>query len=375
MAPSYTRGSTPATEMDAFAFIIHPIEPKRDVARRYPWLGKVLPESAIHFLSRFWPPVQLSHVTGARSAATGKEIEGWLIAIPYTVPRLLSLPVREVYRKIIAAGHLAQSLGAKVLGLGAYTSVVGDGGTTIARELEIAVTSGDSYTAAIAVQATLEAARRMTVEPSQSLVAVVGATGAIGQAVAQLLAPHAAAMLLVGRDNDRLNRAARLIGAAGCDAVTVSTAAADIVRADIVVTVTSSGGALIEPAMLKRGAIVCDVSRPRDVSQWVSSMRKDVLVIDGGLVHVPGDVRFGFDYGLPPDLTYACIAETMTLAFEGIFEDYSVGKDLALAQIQEADALATKHGFALAALRSFEKKLDDSLMSKVKAQAQVGGAV
>jgi len=182
-------------------------------------------------------------------------------------------------------------------------------------------------------------------------------------------------MLLVGRDNDRLNQAARLIGAAGCDAVTVSTAAADIVRADIVVTVTSSGGALIEPAMLKRGAIVCDVSRPRDVSQWVSSMRKDVLVIDGGLVHVPGDVRFGFDYGLPPDLTYACIAETMTLAFEGIFEDYSVGKDLALAQIQEADALATKHGFALAALRSFEKKLDDSLMSKVKAQAQVGGAV
>jgi fatty aldehyde-generating acyl-ACP reductase len=70
--------------MDAFAFIIHPIDPKRDVARKYPVLGKVLPERAIHVLSRFWSPVQLSRVTGARSVATGTEIEGWLIAVPYT---------------------------------------------------------------------------------------------------------------------------------------------------------------------------------------------------------------------------------------------------------------------------------------------------
>ena len=66
--------------MDSFAFIIHPIDPKRDVARKYPLLGKLLPVNAIHFISRFWPPVYISHVTGARSVATGKEIEGWLIA-------------------------------------------------------------------------------------------------------------------------------------------------------------------------------------------------------------------------------------------------------------------------------------------------------
>jgi len=70
--------------MDSFAFVIHPIDPKRDVARKYPLLGKVLPEPAIHFASRFWPPIRISHITGVKSAATGKEIEGWLIAIPYT---------------------------------------------------------------------------------------------------------------------------------------------------------------------------------------------------------------------------------------------------------------------------------------------------
>jgi len=109
--------------MDSFAFIIHPIDPKRDVARKYPFLGKVLPAEVIHFVCRFWPPVRLSHITGIRSKATGKEIEGWLIAVPYTPQRMLALPSGEVYRKVIAAGHLAESLGAKVLGLGAYTSV------------------------------------------------------------------------------------------------------------------------------------------------------------------------------------------------------------------------------------------------------------
>ena len=359
--------------MDSFAFIIHPIDPKRDVARKYPLLGKVLSEPAIHFLSRFWPPVLLSRVTGARSLATGKEIEGWLIAVPYTARRMLQLPPGEVYRKIIAAGHLAERLGAKILGLGAYTSVVGDGGLTIARELDIAVTSGDSYTVAVSVEATLDAARRMGLDLRLAQIAVVGASGAIGSAVAQLLAPRSGSMLLVGRDAERLQRVAETVRTAGGGAVSVSTVVDDIRTADVVVTVTSSGGALVKPGMLKRGAIVCDVSRPRDVSWQTSQQRKDVLVIDGGLVRVPGPVDFGFDYGLPAGMTYGCMAETMALTFEGLYEDYSLGKDFPLTQIQRVEAIATKHGFALTALRSYEHKLDDTVIQKVKAQAYAGG--
>jgi fatty aldehyde-generating acyl-ACP reductase len=359
--------------MDAFAFIIHPIDPKRDVARKYPLLAKVLPERAIHFLSRFWPPVQLSRVTGAQSVATGKEIEGWLIAVPYTARRMLQLPPSEVYRKIIAAGRLAERLGAKILGLGAYTSVVGDGGLTIARELDIAVTSGDSYTVAVSVDATIDAVRRMDLDLARARVAVVGASGAIGGAVAQLLAPSSGSMLLVGRDVERLQAVAVTVRAAGSDDVSLSTVLDDIRTADVVLTVTSSGGALVKPEMLKRGAVVCDVSRPRDVSWQTGQQRADVLVIDGGLVRVPGPVDFGFDYGLPAGMTYGCMAETMALTFEGLYEDFSLGKDLPLAQIRRVAAIATKHGFALTALRSYEHKLDDVVIQKVKAQAYAGG--
>ena len=359
--------------MDAFAFIIHPIDPKRDVARKYPLLGRVLPESAIHFLSRFWPPVQLSRVTGARSIATGKEIEGWLIAVPYTAQRMLQLPASEVYRKIIAAGQLAERLGAKMLGLGAYTSVVGDGGLTIARELDIAVTSGDSYTVALSVDATMDAVRRMGRDLGSARVAVVGASGAIGGAVAQLLAPRSGTMLLVGRDMARLQSVAAAVTAAGGTDVGVSIDVEDIRTADVVLTVTSSGGALLKPHMLKRGAVVCDVSRPRDVSLQTGRQREDVLVIDGGLATVPGAVDWGFDYGLPAGMTYGCMAETMALTFEGLFEDFSLGKELPLMQIRRVQEIAAKHGFALTALRSYEHKLDDKVIQKVKAQAYAGG--
>ncbi|MBN1919628.1 MAG: shikimate dehydrogenase [Anaerolineae bacterium] len=353
--------------MDAFAFIIHPLSAKRDVARKYPLLGRVLPEPAIDFFSRFWPPVYISHVTGVRSLATGKEIEGWLIAVPYTVQRMLHLSPGEVYRKIIAAGRLAERLGAQVLGLGAYTSVVGDGGVTIARALDIAVTSGDSYTAALAIRAVREAMRRMEYEPAAVTLAVVGATGAIGGVVAEGLAGEVGSLLLIGRDQPRLESVAGRLRAAGAKDLQLSTAVADIQRAEVVITVTSAGGYLVRPEYLRRGAVVCDVSRPRDVSWQVAQARDDVLVFDGGLVQVPGAVDFGFDYGPPPTLTFGCVAETMALALEGRFEDYSLGKNLSVDRMQEIDALAEKHGFRLAALRSFERELPEETIARVKA--------
>jgi fatty aldehyde-generating acyl-ACP reductase len=365
--------------VNSFAFIIHPIDTKRDVARKYPLLGRFLPEAAIDFFSRFWPPIELSHVVGARSALTDEPIEGWLIAVPYTPKRMLSLPIPEVYRKIIAAGHLAEELGAHMMGLGAYTSVVGDGGRTIAEALDIPVTTGDSYTAAVSVQAVRDAAHRMDIALREATLAVVGASGAIGLAVAQLLLPHVGRMLLIARDEVRLKRACAQIEAYGDrdmeapPRVGVSTNVADIRRAEVVVTVTSSGGGLVRPEMLKPGSVVCDVSRPRDVSLEVGRARKDVLVIDGGLVQVPGDVDFGFDYGLPPGLTYGCLAETMTLAFEHVDEDFSIGKRLSLDRVTWIDERAAEHGFRLAALRSFEHRLDDAVIQQVRARVNGGG--
>ena len=46
---------------------------------------------------------------------------------------MMELPERTVYRKIMQTGRMAEKLGANILGLGAFTSVIGDAGVTIAK--------------------------------------------------------------------------------------------------------------------------------------------------------------------------------------------------------------------------------------------------
>jgi predicted amino acid dehydrogenase len=336
--------------MDNFAFVIHPVDPKRDVARKYPHLAKALPTRLVHFLSRYWPPVCLSHITGVRSEATGKEIEGWLLACPLTARQALKLPIRAVYNKIIATGRLAQRLGAQLLGLGAFMSVVGDAGVAIAQALDIPVTTGHSFTVAAAIEALEEGARSKGVRLASSTVAVIGATGSIGSSCAEILAPAVGGLILIGRSQSRLVQVQAQVEVAGANRVHASTRIEDICEADLVLSATSAAKPVIQPEHLKQGTIVCDLALPPDISPQVTRERSDVLVINGGVVDVPGKVDFGFNFGLPPDKAYACLAETMMLALEGRYESYSLGKQVHVERVHEITQIADKHGFRLSAI-------------------------
>ncbi len=123
-------------------------------------------------------------------------------------------------------------------------------------------------------------------------------------------------------------------------------------------------------ATLQPGSVVCDVARPRDVSAMVAEARDDILVIDGGMVDVPGPVDFHFNFGFPSGKAYACMAETMVLALEGRFEDYTVGKDITLDRVNEITALAGKHGFSLSGFRSFEREVTHEQIEVVRRNAR-----
>jgi predicted amino acid dehydrogenase len=151
--------------------------------------------------------------------------------------------------------------------------------------------------------------------------------------------------------------------------VQIATDLESLPQADLIITVTSAVGAIIESRHLKTGAVVCDVSRPRDVSRQVVMKRNDVLVIEGGMVAVPGPVNFNFDFGFPPGKAYACMAETMTLALEGRYESYTLGRDITLEQVDEIARLATKHGFRLAGFRSFERAVTEEQIDRIRTNA------
>ncbi|HSJ54359.1 MAG TPA: shikimate dehydrogenase [Anaerolineae bacterium] len=354
--------------MNTFAFMIHPIEPQKDVARKFPLLGK-LPPGVIDYFSSYFPPVLLSHITGVRSEATGDEIEGWLVACPMTPRRLLQVSLPAAYSKMVQTGRLAERLGARILGVGAFTSVVGDAGITVANRLAVPVTTGNSYTVALAVEASLAAARRVDLDPERCVAAVVGAYGSTGRACARLLARSVPRLILIGRQRDRLEAVGQEIQALG-PTVDLAQGMDLLPQADIVLAVTSSLEPIIEPEHLKSGAVVCDVARPRNVSRQVSERRDDVLVIEGGVVDVPGPADFHFNFGFPPGKAYACMAETMVLAMEGRFEDYTLGRRITTERVDEIARLAAKHGFRLSGFRSFERVVPEEQIERVRRNVQ-----
>ena len=358
--------------MDSFAFIIHPIDPKRDVSRKFPFLGKVLTEGQIDFFSTFFPPVYISEIEGITSAATGRQVKGWFLACPYTPRRMMQLPEGAVYRKIIQTGHVAEKLGADILGLGAFTSVVGDAGVTIADRLDIPVTTGDSYTVMMAVQAIRDAAKVMDIEIKDATVAVVGATGSIGRVCAELLAGEAARTLLIARDEKKLEILRDRLQVEARGELLISTKMDMLKEAQLILTVTSAIHDVIHPEHLQPGSVVCDVARPRDVSAMVAAVRDDILVIDGGMVDVPGPVDFHFNFGFPEGKAYACMAETIALALEGRFEDYTVGREITLERVREITAIAERHGFGLSGFRSFEREVTEEQIETVRRNARRG---
>ncbi|MDI3256503.1 MAG: shikimate dehydrogenase [Kyrpidia sp.] len=353
-----------------FAFLIHPFE-RRDIARKLPGVA-ALPDPTLDRLLRHLPPFVADRIERVESDL-GAGASGWLVATPLTSRQLLELPWPWVYRKLLAAGRKAVRLGAHILGLGAFTAVAGDAGVSLAKRLPIAVTTGNSYTVATAVEAAERGAGWMGWDPDTTPWAVLGATGAVGRVCVEMLAAGGRKVYAHMRDGQKREVFQEYFRQRGLDGrLSLDEDLRRVLsRAPLVIACSSALEAVIQPDDLLPGAVVCDVARPRDVSRQVSDLRPDVLVIDGGLVKVPGGYPGTLDLGLPPDTVYACMAETMVLAMEGRLEHFSLGRSLTAERVREIHELARKHGFQLAAFRSFDRALTREAMERTRRQAEI----
>jgi len=351
-----------------FAFFIHPLD-LADVIRSEPKAANKR-QALVEKMLEWTPPHVVSHIRGL-TTREGEEVEGWFIVIPFLPHQFVNLPKEKVFEKIQKGASIAREQGAQILGLGGFTSIIGNGGISVANMItDMPVTSGNSYTIATAMEATMEASRRMGIDLAQATATIVGASGSIGSICAQLLARHVKKTILVARNLKKLQRISDEIEHSTGRAPTLfSDISMGINRADIIVTATSSSGNIILPHDIKSGALICDVSLPHDVSREVAQLRPDVLVIEGGLVEIPAGASLGYDFGYPPHIALACMSETMVLTLEGIFETYSIGRSLKIDKVREISELARLNGFKLAGFRSFDRIVTDEMVENVKKQA------
>lgn len=357
-------------EVNRFAFVIHPLSLKFIQKSPRFWWTRYLPGPLVERFAAELPPMYLSRITGIQSPATGQKVEGFLITLGATPREFLRRDPAFAYRRLIKASRIAERLGARIMGLGAFTSVVGDAGVTVSQKADIAITSGNSLT----VAATLETAKQAVVKMGNSLensregrVMVIGATGSIGSVCSRLLAQAAPNITLVAPRPEKLIALKHIIEEETPEAnVTISTSPDEYLpQCDLIITTTTAvGKRILDITRCKPGAVICDIARPADVTAEENALRPDVLVIESGEILLPGNPDFGYDIGLPPGVAYACLAETALLAMEGRFEDYTVGRDIEIERVKEMYRLFKKHGLRLSGLRSHGEFLSDEDIAK-----------
>jgi predicted amino acid dehydrogenase len=360
-------------DLNVFAFAIHPLNVT--FIHGHPWFRwtRYLPDGLVEAVSAYFPAFYVGRISGGRSPATGQRIEGHLISLGATPRQMMRHSERFTYTRLNQAAKIGERLGARIMGLGAFTSVVGDAGITVAHEAEIAITSGNSLTVAATLEAAKEAVRKMGAQDlTRGRAMVIGATGSIGSVCARLLAQAISDVVLVSIEPEKLIALKRTIEEETPGAhVQIATRAAGLVEdCDLIVTATSAfGQRIVDISRCKPGAVICDVARPPDISAAEAALRPDVLVIESGEVRIPGEIKVGYNIGLPPGTVYACLAETALLAMEGRFEDYTLGRNITIERVKEIYHLFKKHGFRLAGLRSFGKYVDDEDVARRRAIA------
>jgi predicted amino acid dehydrogenase len=367
--------------VNRFAFVIHPLS-QQYLTKTPPldWIANVSPPTVMNLVEKavaYAPPFIYSKVSGIKSP-TGDEAEGWLITVGGTPREIMAHGPEFTYSRLLAAAKLAKKLGAQIMGLGAFTKVVGDAGITVAKRAPLPITTGNSYSASGALWAAHDAAKkvgRVSIGKSGKMAGkamVVGATGAIGSVCARLLAKAVDEIYMVAPEAAKLLALKESIELETPGAIVhvSATTDRDLSEMDMVVTATSGAGKRILDIMqVKPGCVITDVARPLDIPAGDVAKRPDVLVIESGEIQLPGDVRMK-DIGLPRGIAYACLAETIVLALEARFENFTLGRNIEWEKVREIYKLGLKHGMELAAISGVNGVFTEEDFERVRTLAE-----
>jgi predicted amino acid dehydrogenase len=363
-----------------FAFVVHPLS-QEYIKKGFPF-PKNTPKfimDGVETLAAYMPPMVYCKMSNIVSP-TGAEAEGWLISVGGTPKEMLSHSPEFTYRRLLHAAKIAEEMGAQLMGLGAFTKVVGDAGITVARRARIPITTGNSYSASGALWAAADAMRRMGLisatkgskkVPAKTM--VIGATGSIGSVSARLLAMAFDEVVIAGRDLKKLNELRDSILLDTPDAKVIASTDYDSLLGDMDMIVTSTSGAgkkILDITKVKPGCVITDVARPLDLPAEEVAKRPDVLVIESGEIELPTPVKGLKSIGLPKNVIYACLAETIVLALEGRFEVFTIGRDTEWEKVKEIYKLGIKHGMKLAAISGVKGVYTDEDIARVVALAK-----
>ena len=309
-----------------------------------------LPVEKIREVYDYIPPrgIFRMHVT----SPLGMTRSGLYIETFIAPDKLTAAHLRDNIRKVREAVAVAHRLGIPMVILGGFTSLLLEGRVDDFDEYNLALTTGNTLTAAYVLKGIEQACGLMGRELTESRMMIIGATGDIGIGCTHYLKGKVKELLLCARNRARLERLGSQLEREG-HRVRWSADIRELSgEADLIISVASSSG--IEVGTLNDGVIICDAGYPKNLDMRLKD-RPGVFLFHGGMGQLHHGYRFDPDYteGFyrypAPHLGHGCIIEIILLAFEDRMENYTIGKgNITEEKIEEMYSLSLKHGITLA---------------------------
>jgi fatty aldehyde-generating acyl-ACP reductase len=310
-----------------------------DLVREHPFLEGFSEDEIRAWSRESFPTVLEMELSGllGRSAP----VRAWMLVVNATAEHLIGdLDLRLT--KIVECVRLAERLEAHVVGMAGLIGSFAAGGRAFVDQFpSLGFTTGHAFTIANLCEIAKSAAARVELELAGATVAVIGAAGSVGSGVAKLLAEHhPRKMILVDvAEHGFLPQLARDIARISASTeVVVSPRIEDANQADLMIVATNQASTFIRADHLKRGAVVIDDSFPKNVPAELLGERDDVVILEGGLVRLPGAIEVATARRLPiiSDVPiqrmtdhkeiYGCFAEMLVLVASDHRGNYGIGR-------------------------------------------------
>lgn len=291
--------------------------------------------------------------------------------------------------KIQDAIDYANANNALSIGLGQFTSIISGNGLSLKSSGAI-LTSGNTYTAYLAVEALIQAAQETGLNLEHAKISIVGAAGNIASVICQMLASKSAHLNLVYRNNPLIcqhtrgkaiefmqkvqngNKDSKLKSVLESidfvdetkfldnylllsNQLTFSGDVRSINGSDIIILSTNEPNKVLDSEFLKPGAIILDIAVPPNAGPEIMN-RQDIIYIKGGIAALPqpdAEIQKLESVILPfgAGECFACMAETFGLAIAKKTGSNFIG-DISIENVDEISTLMKECGFGLARLKT-----------------------
>jgi predicted amino acid dehydrogenase len=309
-----------------------------------------LTEEKVKQVFPFIPPRKVFSVKV--NSITGSEIKGAYIESFLDPDKLGLSSLRDNISKVKQSMDCAKKLGAGIVTLGGFTSIVLEGNIEVYSSAHTSFSTGNTLTAAYIVKGIEKASDLLGFNLKNSNVLIIGATGDIGQACTHYLKSKVGKLLLSARN---INRLEKLAGQLSMDSIpfTYSSNLDDLIPySDVIICTASSSNMIIRNC--KEGVLICDSGYPKNLDSKIEDCGK-LYIYHGGMGIVKGGFKFIPDYSRSfyrfplPHISHGCILEAMILAFENLHVPYSVGKGfITVKKMESIYSMGLKHGIDIA---------------------------